>query len=86
MTVSSIRTCAVVAHGERVRLTVESSGKPVVLDFPVTDADAVGCVLKAVADEMRGRSDAIQRMRADRDALDAALGILDRPAQLEIAA
>lgn len=87
ISVSSIETCAVVAHADQVRLTVTpAQGNPIVLDFMVTDADAVGCVLKAVADEMRGRTDAIQRMRADRDALDSALAILDEPAQMELAA
>jgi hypothetical protein len=81
-----VSSSAVVAQDDRVRLTATVQGEALVLDFLITDADAVGCVLKAVADEMRGRTDAVQRMRADRDALDVALAILDEPAQMELAA
>ena len=58
-----------------VRLTIEPG--PVV-EFSLTDAEAVGSVLKAVAREQRS-PDSLERMRADRDALDAAINILHRP-------
>lgn len=72
---SGATSYAVVAVPEGVRLTIEPG--PVV-EFSHTDAEAVGSVLKAVARETRS-PDPIERMRADRDALDAAINILHRP-------
>lgn len=81
------RGCAVVMlpNGE-IRLTVTpTKGRPAVVDLLSTDAEAVGSVLKAVARKDRA-GDFIDALRADRDALIAALEILDGPDQLELAA
>jgi DNA (cytosine-5)-methyltransferase 1 len=63
---------------DRLWLVAYPAADSTVLDLTHTDAEAVGSVLKAVARENRD-PDPIARMRADRDALTAAINILHRP-------
>lgn len=68
--------------GERgeVELAVHAAGRTgeLRLRFALTDAEALGCTLTAACRRLRGEDNLLERLRADRDALDHAVRALEK--------